>query len=146
MNWGKTKSFSFCANSVFHPWWWLLVLGIKCWEFLLKTGLWYLWPWNHRNQVGAAFGGAWGARRSFWAPLPGSYHNLGNAGEKLILGNEFEFFWGLIFPAAALCSPDALCRCRAAPGSREWHVQSHWWELRLLLMSCTTSISCIFRP
>lgn len=75
--------------------------------------------------MGAAFGGGWGVRRRFWAPLAGSSHNLGNAGEKLIVGNEFEFCFVLIFPAAALCSPDALCRCRAAPGSREWHAQSH---------------------
>lgn len=67
MNWGRTKSFSFCANSVFHPWWWLLVLGIKCWEFLLQTRLWHLWPWmkSQKPSVSCFFGGGWGVRRRF---------------------------------------------------------------------------------
>lgn len=149
MNWGRTKSFAFCANSVFHPWWWLLVLGIKRWEFLLKTQLWHLWPWiksqKKKKQVGAAFSDVWGSQEE----ILGSFsHNLRNAGEKLILGkrvwNLFFFCcFVLIFPAAALCSPDSLCRCRKQRMARSEPLMRGWGYF---LMSCTTSISCIFFP
>lgn len=75
------------------------------WELLLVLG----------GESGGGFGLLWLGAAMTWEML----------GEKQVLGNEFEFFLVLIFPAAALCSPDVLCRCRAASGSREWRVQSH---------------------
>lgn len=82
-NCGRSASFSFCADFVFHPWWWLLGFGIKCWEFVLilacstcgtsKQGT----VRNHTRTGGSCFRCWLGSHRErVWAPLAGNYPEL----------------------------------------------------------------------